>query len=113
MTILRLSFIAFSLLSLVTYAQKPGTKNNQVLLPNGWGLSPAGKSLPLGDLPLNMAVSHNKKFIAVTNNGYSDQSIQLIDVAKEKVVDSMPIDKSWYGLAFSADDNVLFSGSDD
>jgi hypothetical protein len=24
-------------------------------LPNGWSLSPVGRSLPLGDLPLNMA----------------------------------------------------------
>ena len=51
-----------------------------VSLPNGWKLSPAGKSFALGDLPLNMAVSHSKKFIAVTNNGVSAHSIMLIDV---------------------------------
>ena len=43
----------------------------QVVLPNGWKLSPAGKSLPLGDLPLNIAVSNSKKMLAVTNNGQS------------------------------------------
>ena len=31
---------------------------DRVQLPNGWSLTPAGKSLPLGDLPLNIAVSH-------------------------------------------------------
>jgi len=109
MRIFRLFFVVFSLLSSFAYAQKPGAQNNQVLLPNGWSLSPVGKNLTLGDLPLNMAVSHNKKFIAVTNNGYSDQSIQLIDVTKEKVIDSVPIAKSWYGLAFSVDNKTLYA----
>jgi YVTN family beta-propeller protein len=104
-----LSLAVSLFVSVVVCAQTPGSKNGQILLSNGWSLSPAGRSLPLGDLPLNMAVSHNKKLIAVTNNGYSDQSIQLIDVAREKVIDSMPIDKSWYGLAFSADDKTLYA----
>ncbi|MDQ6609226.1 MAG: YncE family protein, partial [Bacteroidota bacterium] len=95
--------------TLYSDGQLPGKQPIKTLLPNGWSLTPAGKSLPLGDLPLNMAVSHSKKLIAVTNNGYSDQSIQLIDVQNEKIVDSMPIQKSWYGLKFSADDNTLYA----
>jgi hypothetical protein len=35
-----------------------------VSLPNGWKLSSAGKSFGLGDLPLNIAVSNSKKFVA-------------------------------------------------
>lgn len=96
------------------YAQRPGKGEENLLLPNGWSLSPAGKSLSLGDLPLNMAVSPNKKFIAVTNNGYSDQSVQIVDVAKEKVIDSTSIPKSWYGLAWSGDGKTLYaSGGND
>jgi DNA-binding beta-propeller fold protein YncE len=92
----------------VTQAQKT------VTLPNGWQLSPAGKSLPLGDLPLNIAVSRSKKLIAVTNNGQSTQSLQLIDVQKEKVLDSIEIAKSWLGLQFSSDEKYLFaSGGND
>ena len=60
-------------------AQTETTLNKQrLMLPNGWSISPAGKNLPLGDLPLNMAVSHNKKMVAVTNNGQSNHSIELI-----------------------------------
>lgn len=79
------------------------------LLPNGWSLSPAGRSFPLGDLPLNIAVSKSKKFMAVTNNGQSVQSIQLIDPAKEKVLHTISIPKSWYGLKFSADEKSLYA----
>ena len=61
--------------SINVYAQD----SKKIMLPTGWSLSPAGKSLPLGDLPLNMAVSKSKKLMAITNNGQSKQSIQLIN----------------------------------
>lgn len=86
----------------------------QVLLPNGWKLSPAGKMLPLGDLPLNIAVSPSGKLLAVTNNGQSTQSIQLIDSKEMRTLDSVTIRKSWYGLTFSKDGKYLYaSGGND
>ncbi len=78
-------------------------------LPNGWSLSPAGRSFPLGDLPLNIAVSPSRKLLAVTNNGQSVQSIQLIDPLSEKVLHSVVIPKSWYGLKFTADEKRLYA----
>lgn len=84
------------------------------MLPNGWSLTPVGKSLQLGDLPLNIAVSKSKRYIAVTNNGQSTQSLQLIDVKNEKRLDSIDIPKSWLGLKFSADEKFLYaSGGND
>jgi len=80
-----------------------------VSLPNGWKLSSAGKSFGLGDLPLNIAVSNSKKFVAVTNNGVSAHSIMLIDVKSERVIDSVIIPKAWYGLVFSPDDQYLYA----
>lgn len=111
-------FFTFSLFlfSIISYSQimQPGKRWSQVLLPNGWSLTPAGKSVPLGDLPLNMAVSKSKSLIAVTNNGYSDQSVELVDVTTGKVVDSMPVSRSWYGLKFSDNDKYLYaSGGND
>ncbi len=82
----------------------------QVKLPNGWTLTPAGKSLSLGDLPLNIAISPNKKLIAVTNNGQSNQSIQLIDAVNDKILHSTEIPKSWLGLKFSTDQKYLYAG---
>lgn len=90
------------------------TAQKKVQLPNGWSLSPAGRSLLLGDLPLNIAVSKSKKLMAVTNNGQSVQSIQLINPATEKELDRVIIPKSWYGLKFSADEKFLYaSGGND
>lgn len=87
---------------------------NRVTLPNGWKLSPVGNMLPLGDLPLNIALSPSKKLAAITNNGQSDQTIQLVDVEKEIILDSIVIGKSWLGLTFSADGKYIYaSGGND
>lgn len=114
--ILVLSFIGA--LSLGAVAQTPGTvggtTRDNVLLPNGWSLTPAGHSLPLGDLPLNIAVSSSRRYLAVTNNGQSTQTVQLIDAVKEQILDSVIIPKSWLGLVFSADEKFLYaSGGND
>ncbi len=102
------SLLAFLFLAGAIVAQQP------VTLPNGWSLTPAGRSLPLGDLPLNMAVSHSKNFMAVTNNGQGKQSLQLIDIKAEKVLDNIGIGRSWLGLKFSADEKYLYaSGGND
>lgn len=101
--------------SCYSFAQQvPGKKKDAVLLPNGWSLTPAGSSLPLGDLPLNIAVSNSKKLLAITNNGYSRQTIQLVDALKNKIVDEIEIPKSWYGLKFANNDQTLYaSGGND
>ena len=77
-------------------------------------MTPVGKILPLGDLPLNIAVSPSKKLAAMTNNGESDQTIQLVDIEQEVILDSIIIGKSWLGLTFSDDGKYLYaSGGND
>lgn len=89
-------------------------ESHAVSLPNGWRLTPVGKLLPLGDLPLNIAVSSSKKLAAITNNGQSDQTIQLVDIDREVILDSIIIGKAWLGLTFSDDDKYLYaSGGND
>ncbi len=109
--------IVFILLITVVAAQSQTIQeieNIRVHLPNGWSLTPVGKSIELGDLPLNIAVSKSKKLIAVTNNGQSEQTIQLIDAVKQVELDNIVIAKSWYGLKFSADEKTLYAaGSND
>jgi YVTN family beta-propeller protein len=106
--------IYFSIAIGVLFFFNAAQAQKQITLPNGWGLSPAGKSLPLGDFPLNMAVSNSKKLMAVTNNGQSKQTLQLINLTTEKIVDNIEIKKSWLGLHFSKDEKYLFaSGGND
>lgn len=99
-------------------AQTPPTapgkieQTGQVLLPNGWKLSPAGRTLALGamsDLPLNLQISKSGRLMAVINNGQSTQSVQLIDPQSEKILDEKEVKKSWYGIAFSPDEKHLYA----
>jgi YVTN family beta-propeller protein len=98
------------LLCINVQAQTPGKlkQTGQVLLPNGWKLSPAGRSLPTGDLPLNIQLSTSGRLLAVTNNGQSTQSVQLFDPRSEKLLDERVLSKSWYGLAFSHNEQHLY-----
>ncbi len=108
-------FLDFSLVILQANGQNlKEIEASRVSLPNGWKLSPVGKMLPVGDLPLNIAVAPSGKMLAVTNNGQSDQSIHLIDPEKMQVLDSVVTAKSWLGLTFSKDGKYLYaSGGND
>lgn len=86
----------------------------RIHLPNGWGITAPGKSLPLGDLPLNIAVSPSKKLVAVTNNGVGLQTVQLFDAVNDVLLDSVVMGKAWLGLTFSSDEKFLYaSGGND
>lgn len=88
--------------------------SRRILLPNGWSLSVPGKSIPLGDFPLNLIVSGDGEVMAVTNNGQSEQSIMLIDPYTFEMINKTVIPKSWYGLAFNDDHSRLYaSGGND
>ena len=87
---LGLALFSFQLTTAQTVQQLLAKK---VLLPNGWGLTPVGRNLPLGDLPLNMVLSKSQQLMAVTNNGQGTQSIQLIDPVTEKILDTKIIDR--------------------
>jgi DNA-binding beta-propeller fold protein YncE len=109
--------LALLILCQLTYSQTTidNLRSSRIMLPNGWSLTPAGKSIPLKhDLPLNMVLSPSKKQMAITNNGQSTQSIALVDLATETIVFDQEILKSYVGLAFSKNGKKLYaSGGND
>lgn len=111
--------IALAIVLLLTCSRLVQAQNlavierNRVKLPNGWSLTPVGKSLPLGDLPLNIAVSKSHHYAAVTNNGQSVQTIQLLDAQTDRELDKVLISKAWGGLVFSADERSLYASGGD
>jgi len=90
--------------------QWPGIlADGTVLLPNHYRIAPAGNQIPVGDLPLNMTVSPDGKYLAVTNNGYSEQFISIIDIEQQKQVQILPVQAAFFGLDFSTDGKVLYA----
>jgi YVTN family beta-propeller protein len=89
-------------------------ESDRVTLSNGWSITPVGDMVPLGDLPLNIAVSSSGELLAVTNNGQSTQQVMLIDGRDFTLLDSVEMGKSWLGLVFSDDGRSLYaSGGND
>jgi DNA-binding beta-propeller fold protein YncE len=113
-TFLSLLFLGLTFGSLAQSDLKTQLNQKRVTLPNGWKLSPHGSSVALGDLPLNVVVSPDQRYLLVTNNGQSVQSLQLIDAATHQVLDSQKLPKSWYGLKVAGDNKTVFvSGGND
>ena len=93
----------------------PGIKaDGSILLPNQWSLRPVGKHVDIGDFPVNIAVYPSGKVAAVLHCGYGPQEIVLVDIASARVTLRLPVDESFYGLAFNRDGSRLFaSGAGD
>jgi len=79
-----------------------------VQLPNGWSLSPAGRQMELGGLPLKLLPIPGSSQVLVASNGYTGHFIGLIDVAKAELVQRVPISEGWMGMALSPDGGHVF-----
>lgn len=85
--------------------------DGRYLLPNGWTLSPAGREIDLGGLPLNVVLVPNSHYAVVASAGYTDHFIALIDLNTEKIVDKHLIKLGWMGLAVSNDGKHVYASA--
>ena len=77
----------------------PEANGAATLLPNGWHITPAGTHIPLpGDLPLKMVFSPDGKYLIVNTAGWHDHSVNVIDLATNKVAQSVNVGKNWAGM---------------
>ncbi|WP_309606593.1 alkaline phosphatase family protein [Phenylobacterium sp.] len=78
-------------------------------LPNGWRITPAGKSIAdLGDLVLKMLPSPDGKVIVAGHGGYLPHGLSVIDAKTHKLVQEVPLKTAWLGLSWSGDGHTLY-----
>ncbi|MBR7720886.1 bifunctional YncE family protein/alkaline phosphatase family protein [Hymenobacter properus] len=87
----------------------PIAGTTQTRLSNGWKLSPAGTTTPLGDLALNLQVSPDGRLAAVVNAGWGENSVQLLDVGTGIALDTKVVPAAWAGLAFGPEGRTLYA----
>ena len=88
----------------------PGKKDDgSVLLPNQWSLRPAGRQIPLGDFPVNIALHPGGRFAAIQHSGHGQHEIIVVELASEKVTSRTPVEEAFYGIEFSRDGSHLLS----
>ncbi|MBZ5496154.1 MAG: bifunctional YncE family protein/alkaline phosphatase family protein [Acidobacteriia bacterium] len=87
-----------------------GSAESGFLLPNGWSLTPAGEQIDVGDLPLALLLHPDGKHLLVANNGYSTQSVDVINLDSKKIVSRARVEMAWLGLAVSRDGTTVYAG---
>ncbi len=86
----------------------PGRYKNYTLLHNGWKLTPAGRQVSIGPLPLNIVVTKNGRYAVTSNSGMGENSLSVVDLKNSKEVQRVILSNTWYGLTFNGEDTKLF-----
>src|SRR5215510_12504795 len=89
--------------------QHPGALGGGVtLLPNGWKIAPAGRHVQVGSLPLALTESADGRFLFIASNGYLKPAITVVEIASQRVDDTLVLDHAWLGLARHPDGRRLY-----
>ncbi len=89
--------------------QLPGTN----LLFNGWGLTPAGQSTGISDLPLKMVVSPDKTSLMAVCGGFNKHGVAVLDLKTRELRQFVQLAEAWNGIAFNRSGEKLYvSGGD-
>ncbi|MFD0698771.1 beta-propeller fold lactonase family protein [Paenibacillus sp. GCM10027628] len=100
-------------------AVMPNTKappliTNGVNTTTGWQLTPAGEQLTLGSFSMGGALSPDGRYLVVSNDGVAEQTLQVIDIAANKVVQSLSYNAPealYLGLVFSPEGSKLYASA--
>jgi YVTN family beta-propeller protein len=78
-------------------------------LPTGARLAPVGRSVDLGNMPLNAIASRDGRYLVVSLGGWREQAIEIVDRAAGRVVQRLGQPGAFFGLAWSADGRTLYA----
>jgi YVTN family beta-propeller protein len=83
------------------------------LLHSGWGVTPAGRQVPISDMALKMIVSPDQLNLIAVSAGFSRTGISVLDLKTKEVAQFHPLKSCFNGLAFSRDGaRLLVSGGE-
>ena len=77
-------------------------------LPNGWKITPVGKSIPTEDLILNIQPSPDGRVVIAQHGGFNPHGLVVIDARTEQAAQRIMLPNAWLGLAWSLDGKRLF-----
>jgi YVTN family beta-propeller protein len=85
--------------------------DGSVVLPNGWAIHPAGRSIDLpGDLPVRMTFTDDGKKLIVLTSGFHNQGLVAIDPNSEKVVQTLALKNAFVGMSIDGNQAYVSGG---
>lgn len=83
----------------------------QVVLPDGWKISPVGRTVELpGDMPNRMLLTPDQKYLLVSTGGYNEHGLTVLDARTLAKVDHSAVPQTFSGLCTdAAGQHVLLS----
>lgn len=82
--------------------------------PHGWTVTPTGEQITLGDFPMGAALSPDHRYLIVSNDGQGEQSLQVVDIKSQQVVQTIPYkspEALYFGVAFSPDGKTVYASA--
>src|SRR5260370_19943144 len=93
----------------VAFAQQlPHATPNGYELPNGWTLTPQGRSIPTEDMVLNVSVAPDRKAVVALHAGFNPHGLVVVDARSEEAAQRIPLKSAWLGLAWHPNGNRLY-----
>jgi hypothetical protein len=80
----------------------------EIQLPNGRLLTPTGAQTAVLPYPFALSVTPDGRRVVVASTGATNQALQLLDAADGRLVASVPVKKSWLGLALGPGGTTAF-----
>ncbi len=80
-----------------------------IRLPNGWRVTPVGRSVALpGDMPMRAVWSPDGRYLFVNQGGYHDHGVSVLDTRANRVVQTVKLDRTWDGMCLDPQSGVLY-----
>lgn len=80
----------------------------RIFLPSGWGLAPAGRGVPTGDMLAGGVASPNGAWIAFASVGQGVHKAYVVRRNDGRIADTVRIGQGWIGMGWSADSRTLY-----
>lgn len=92
----------------------PGLQDDgAIMLPSQWSLKPAGRQIAVGDLPVNMVLHPQGRWLAILCAGYNNHEVVVVDLKTCSLVSRTIVPEAFYGLAFNkSGDRIFASGGE-
>lgn len=86
----------------------PGRIEGGYYLPNGWKITPLGKSIATEDLLLAFTASPDGKVMIAQHGGYNPHGLVVVDATNDEAVQRILLPTAWFGLAWRPDGAKLY-----